>query len=115
MNQRLLPPLPDERHFFARRGKNYVYNFFRFRGRKILEEFCGIPDPVMVKVRERSESDPISDYWGWEKSGKQGVFSPIQPSLGMLEMCFPYGLKSAEKSGQGRRVNLVVEIVDENP
>ena len=39
---------------------------------------------------------------------EDGEWSMIQPSLHLLDMCFPYGLQAEEERGRGRRVNLVV-------
>jgi len=72
----------------------------------------GVPDDeiVEVRVREVEGDEPESEYWGYVYAGK-AEFEMIWPSLGQLDMCFPYGLKAAEESGDGQRVNLVIEEV----
>jgi hypothetical protein len=69
----------------------------------------GLHAPSMVKVFPAPEGSD-SPYWGWEDIKTPGLYSMIQPSHMQLEMCF-YGLDAAEKAGQGRRVQLLVEEV----
>lgn len=68
------------------------------------------PEPIVsVRVRERTEGDPPSNYWGWLATDEPGRYLFVWPSEGQLEMCFAYGSKAEADRGRGRKVNLIVE------
>lgn len=74
-------------------------------------EIHGIDEPIVtVTVRERVDSDPPSNYWGWLETGDDKYIF-IWPSKLQVEMCFPYGTAVEEARGKGRLVNLIVEEV----
>ena len=66
---------------------------------------------VQVRIRERLETDPPSNYWGWIDAEKPDRYCFVWPSETQLNICFPYGVASAEEYGRGRKVNLVVEEI----
>lgn len=50
-----------------------------------------------------------ADYWGFKyESESAGHFEMIQSSLILLEVCFTYGLKSAEDKSDGRAYRLLI-------
>lgn len=75
----------------------------------------GLDLPV---VPVRVTPDPNGGYWGWLDVAKpavaQQVPKMIQPHLGLLSVCFPYGLKAAEEAGQGQRIQLRIEPREES-
>lgn len=72
----------------------------------------GFPQPIVtLRIRERRDGDPPSNYYGWLATDRPGEYQFVWPSEGQLEMCFPYGSKSREELGYGRKVNLIVEEV----
>lgn len=48
-----------------------------------------------------------ADYWGFKNEGEDH-FEMIRPSVILLKMCFPYGLKAAEEKGDGKAYRLLV-------
>lgn len=72
----------------------------------------GTDDPIVsVRVREWTEGDPPSSYFGWLAVDEPDHYMFIWPSEGQLDMCFPYGPKAEERCGKGRKVNLIIEEV----
>lgn len=64
---------------------------------------CGPKKDEIIKL-DVIEDDNGS-YWGFY----DGEISMIWPSLIQLEMCFPYGLKTAEDCGKGKHIKLKIE------
>lgn len=69
-------------------------------------EMCGPSEVAPVLVAE----DADGAYWGWRYP--DGRVSMIWRSLDLLDMCFPYGYRTAEECGQGRAVRLSVTLAD---
>lgn len=65
--------------------------------------------PENIK-RVRLSEDPGGDYFAWLDAAK-GEFTLIYGSQVQVDICFPYGTESAERSGQGRRVRVKAEIL----
>ncbi len=61
-------------------------------------------------VPPANEKDLSVDYWGWYDSEKNEFTKMIYAKRFLLEMCFPYGIKRSEESGQGKAYRL--EIVN---
>lgn len=69
-------------------------------------------DPIVpVRVREWSEGDPPSPYFGWLDASDTTHYTMVWPSEAQLDMCFIYGPEAEEARGRGRKVRLVVEEV----
>jgi hypothetical protein len=68
-------------------------------------------DPV-VEVEATEQKG--GGYWGWLENPEywgrkeKREFCMVWPRLLQLEICFTYGLKTAEEAGQGRRVELAI-------
>lgn len=71
---------------------------------------------VEVSIHENQEKVPPNsknmeaDYWGWWDE-TQKRFSLIWPQYFLLNMCFPYGIKAAEESNQGKAYRLNVNPI----
>lgn len=76
----------------------------------------GNRDPIVrVRLRERRPEDPPSPYWGWIDAKRPSRFCMVWPTELQLEMCFPYGSRTVEQHGYGRKVNLIMEELAEAP
>lgn len=76
-------------------------------------ELHGVNEPIVpVRLRERTQDDPPSPYWGWVGAECPQQYEMVWPAEVLLDMCFPYGPKAEEERGRGRKVNLVVTEVD---
>lgn len=97
---------PSERH----EGGDWMSGFFPW----VADIWVDTKTTTVVKVhiRERVEGDPKSSYWAWEGPDDPGELRMVQGSPGLFEMQFPYGVAAAEKAGQGRRVNVLVEVLE---
>jgi len=53
-----------------------------------------------------------ADYWAWLPEGKDGFSLMVYPQYFLLNMCFPYGIKSSEEAGHGKayRINIIKEL-----
>ncbi len=77
-------------------------------------EIHGVNKPIVpLRVRERIDGDPESNYWGWLDTKKPDTYTMIWPSKMQLDMCFPYGPDAETALGRGRCVNLMVEEIEE--
>jgi len=75
-------------------------------------DLFGIDDPVVaLRVRERHDGDPVSDYWGWLDAEKPHRYILVWPSRIQFNCCFTYGPAVEEQRGRGRSVNLIVEEI----
>jgi hypothetical protein len=73
--------------------------------------FYGGNDPIVaVRLRERTDADPPSTYFGWLATGGS-AYEMVWRSRTHFEACFQYTSDEAASKGRGRRVNLVVEEV----
>jgi len=86
---------------FAHRTKSGFHHFYPIRE---AVRMCGSGEVVAVRVVE-DEEGPLYGWWDLE----QLHHSMIYPALILLDMCFPEGIKGAEKAGRGRAVRLRVE------
>jgi len=68
-----------------------------------------------VRIRERTEDDPPSEYFAWEKTDEGGRLCLVQRSEVVFGIQFAYGLEAAEKAGDGRRVNIHIEVLERFP
>lgn len=81
----------------------------------MLVRMCGdsrgnvLGSPENLKLVRLSE-DPDGSYHAW-LSFANGEFTLIYGSQVQVDICFPYGPESAERSGEGRRVRLRAEIL----
>ena len=57
-------------------------------------------------------ADDSGPYWGWMGSGEDSP-SMIQVHEVLLDICFPYGMKSAINVGQGKPIRLTVTGKDD--
>jgi len=48
------------------------------------------------------------DYWGWYDNKKGEFTNMIYPKYFLLNMCFPYGIKATEETGQGKAYRLEI-------
>lgn len=66
-------------------------------------------EPIVAVLCEEAED---GDYYGWEdsKGPHAGSLSMIYPSYAFHSMCFPYGPKMEEETGEGRTVRLRVLV-----
>lgn len=83
--------------------------YFHASPNKWWVELHGKDPIVIVRLRERTNTDPPSNYWGWLDVKHPNKFLFVWPSEAQLNMCFPYGPEAEEARGRGRKVNLVVE------
>lgn len=70
----------------------------------------GVVEPIEVLATE----DPEGTYYGWlDRNEHTGQWrespSMIYERESLFRMCFPYGYKAAEQSGQGRPLRLRIE------
>ena len=79
------------------------------RGR--LRYYGGTEPVVAVRLRERTEADPPSTYYGWLATGAS-EYTMVWRSRTHFEACFQYNSDEAVSKGRGRRVNLIVEEVE---
>jgi hypothetical protein len=71
--------------------------------------FYGGTEPVVaVRLRERTDADPPSPYFGWLATGAS-EYAMVWRSRVHFEACFQYDSDTAARKGRGRRVNLIVE------
>ena len=71
-----------------------------------------IKELTMKVSNNQSIVDEINtkpDYWGWYDNKKE-IFTMIYSKRFLLEMCFPYGIKSSEETNHGKAYRL--EIVE---
>lgn len=65
---------------------------------------CGLGEVVAIRVVEDPEG-PLHGWW----SPKNGYHTMIYPSIQLLDMCFPQGVREAQKQGLGEAIRLRVE------
>ena len=96
------------RMYANQRADGWIHNIFL--NRKSVE-ICYMPDPIIaIDVTE----DPNGKWWGWVRTDSyenNGIPSMIHEDIRLVDMCFPYGMKEAEKAGDGHRIQLHVEVV----
>lgn len=106
---------PSSITYFAHRSVRQhdgAVMYFSACPRRWWVELHGLPDTIVsLRLRERREGDPSSDYYGWIDAKDPGEYTNVWPSEGQLEMCFPYGSRAETDRGRGRKVNLIVEEV----
>lgn len=51
------------------------------------------------------------DYWGWNETGSDDI-TMIYAQRFLVNMCFPYGIKSSENAGQGKAYRLNVKLLN---
>jgi hypothetical protein len=79
--------------------------------------YCSIGNRPWVELFDQEihpvlvTEDPAGDYWGWrDKEDAPGEMPcMVQLNEALLSMCFPYGLASSVKRGQGVAVRLRIE------
>ena len=51
-----------------------------------------------------------ADYWGWFENEDEilSLTNMVYPQYFLLNMCFPYGIKSSEEHGKGKAYRLEV-------
>ena len=79
--------------------------------RERLRYYGGTEPVVAVRLRERTEADPPSTYYGWLATGAS-EYTMVWRSRTHFEACFQYNSDEAVSKGRGRRVNLIVEEVE---
>lgn len=100
-------------HKRLREQDGRVYFFHASPSRRWVK-LHGVDDPIVpVRIRERTEADPPSGYWGWLPADDPSAYCFVWPSEVQLNMCFPYGPEAEEARGRGRKVNLIVEEADD--
>ena len=95
------------------KDKNGTYKHFGIS--EITANIYGskLSEIIKVKVEISEDQSPPEyvpnqpDYWAWVEKGK--ISSLIWSQWFLLNMCFSYGLKSAEEAGEGKayRVNIL--------
>jgi len=65
------------------------------------------------EILENEKDIPTSDYWGWYDFEREG-FTMIYNKRFILNMCFPYGIKSSEDAGKGKAYRLDIWRKNEN-
>src|SRR5687768_6760634 len=95
---------------YAHKGQDGIYTDIFSHIVQVRMSEGKTPEPIYkVSIREVHEGEN-SIYWGWKD--KDGRYSMIFRHINLLRVCFQYGLESAEESGNGVRVNLVVEEIE---
>lgn len=111
MNQ--FPPCTERNVYYARvskrDGRESLWGFFTF----VSSIWVDADQATIVRahVRERDDTDPPSNYWAWEPVDEPGKLLMIQPSV-LFGIQFAYGVEAEERAGRGRRVNVVVEVLE---
>ncbi len=108
-------PVSDEYFAFKPARDKSLYFTQIYRNKRVLQMINESADKARIicklRVREQHPEDPPSSYWGWlPKNGS--YFEMILWSRLTLESYFNYGINAAEKSGQGKAVNLHIEMVE---
>ncbi len=67
---------------------------------------CGEDGVLLVRVTQ----DDNGPYWGWWDAGQQEVCMIFRSQM-ILEVCFMYGSKAAEESGEGRVTRVRIERI----
>jgi hypothetical protein len=84
--------------------RNY---FMHIKSHPILTKMYG-DEPVIEVIVSETNVDDENTYYGWKKP--DGKFNMIYPQKFLVEMCFPYGLKLAEKNNEGKFVLLNIKV-----
>lgn len=78
---------------------------------------CKLSDIIKVRVEiseDQSSLDYVpkqADYWAWvEADGK--LSNLIWSQWFLLNMCFPYGIKSAEEHGEGKAYRVKITEIE---
>lgn len=58
-----------------------------------------------------SEITASADYWGWYNNNRKEFTNMIYAQRFLLEMCFTYGIKASEESGEGKAYRLEIVSV----
>lgn len=112
-----LPPLTEPNVLYAgirlSEGRGEVfYGFFPFVSTIwICRDHTEI---ARVRIRERTEEDPPSDSYAWQKTDEDRMCM-VQPAAVLFDMQSPDGFKRAEEAGEGHRVNIHVEVLERFP
>lgn len=99
----------------------YCHEFDRHDGSKFYTHFylhphatkmCGDKPILKARIREIQEGEE-SSYWAWwDLQIEDPKFVFCYPRKIQFGMYFPYGLKAAEKAGEGVGVNVMIEIIE---
>ncbi len=93
-----------ESNLFAFRKKNGE-GFEHFYPHPTIVRMCGEREVFPVRVIEDLEGP----YYGWWDHRRQ-MHTMIYDAKVLVEICFPYGSKSAEERGDGTLVRLRAEL-----
>jgi hypothetical protein len=91
---------------FGARGKVFYHCY----ASPIAVELCGVAREAIVQISIRAAKEgEETPYWGWWEY-RDNKYTMIYPSKLQSDMCFTYGVKAAEEAGQGKQLQLVLEL-----
>ena len=103
-------PRPTKVMFCSREDGEIAH----FYPSQIAVRFCFGPRDVYQILKIELVADPEGAFWCWH-CFERNNYGMVYPDPRLLGMCFPYGLDSAEAVGHGVRVQVRVDVLDENP
>ena len=65
------------------------------------------PEPIFEIDVKESDIDNNQPYWGW-LDAEDGEIRYVFPAKTLVSACFPYGVKAAEESGQGKMIKVAI-------
>lgn len=100
-------PILKDAERYAAGKREHLFGFFSF----VSDTWCNADGFLCrVSIRERTNTDPESKYWGWKYA--DGHISMIFPSKLQLSVCFADSMEEVSAREGGRPVNLTVTILE---